>query len=664
MARQIIDTGTLALNGQDGDTNRDAADKCNANFAELYNQNENFVRGAGVVQGGAMVVFAGTTGNQVAAATGGAPGTAAFKNTTDFASAAQGDKADNAQPKLSPGDNITIDNTDPLNPIISASGGGAGTVQTVAGVDPVGGNIPAAALATALGVDNKLDADDAAASAVKLQTARTINGESFDGTADITVTDDTKEPAIAAGSTAQYLNGAKAWADFSASVLSAVLQGLDLGTATAVMATDSVLSGIGKLQAQISARARSGVNNDITRLTAIDATGYGILRDGLPVFTGATSGVAGVRGLVPAPVALGSNPKFLSDDGTWKEAAAGGGGMAVGTMFPWKYSRATIPGGSLPHDGQIVTNGRTLYPDLWALIQAFCVTDAVWLAAPYTSRGMFSLGDGSTNFRMPDDNAKYSDGLTISAMTLRGDGKNSAGTPGLHQADQLQSFKMRTAEAAGVPTGVAGFTADATTTPGLRTGASTATLYSTHTSTPITDGVNGTPRVGSETRPANSTVIWCTVAAKTAVNTGSVDVTVLSNTVTAQGVSLTQQGSAITDLQGKQVITKKWTSADLAWANGGTLNLTHTLGIAWSFAVIKLKYKQAINGMAVGELSQISSILTTVAGSGNFGVEIRRPTTTNATLQIASNGIFSASAAGAATTVTPAQVDIVVELYA
>lgn len=269
MARQIIDTGTLALNGQDGDTNRDAADKCNANFAELYSQNENFVRGAGVVQGGALVIFAGTTGNQVAAAPGGAPGTAAFKNTTDFASAEQGEKADNAQPKLSPGANITIDSTDPLNPVISASGGGAGTVQTVAGVDPVGGDIPSAELATALGVDNKLDADEAAASAVKLQDARNINGVSFDGTQDITIEDGTKEPKIATGTSAQYLNGNKAWADFAAAVRSAVLTGLSVGTATAVLATDSVLSGIGKLQAQISARARSGANSDITSLSGL-----------------------------------------------------------------------------------------------------------------------------------------------------------------------------------------------------------------------------------------------------------------------------------------------------------------------------------------------------------------------------------------------------------
>ena len=45
-------------------------------------------------------------------------------------------------------------------------------------------------------VDNTADASKSVASAAKLTTARTINGVSFDGTANITVADNTKEPAF------------------------------------------------------------------------------------------------------------------------------------------------------------------------------------------------------------------------------------------------------------------------------------------------------------------------------------------------------------------------------------------------------------------------------------------------------------------------------------
>ena len=47
--------------------------------------------------------------------------------------------------------------------------------------------------------------------ATKLQTARTINGTSFDGSANITIIDSTKEPAITAGTTSQYWRGDKSW---------------------------------------------------------------------------------------------------------------------------------------------------------------------------------------------------------------------------------------------------------------------------------------------------------------------------------------------------------------------------------------------------------------------------------------------------------------------
>ena len=53
----------------------------------------------------------------------GALGTAAAANTGDFATAAQGAKADTALQSVVAGTLVSIDNTDPLNPVISASAG-------------------------------------------------------------------------------------------------------------------------------------------------------------------------------------------------------------------------------------------------------------------------------------------------------------------------------------------------------------------------------------------------------------------------------------------------------------------------------------------------------------------------------------------------------------
>jgi hypothetical protein len=58
-------------------------------------------------------------------------------------------------------------------------------------------------------VDNTADASKSVASAAKLTTPITINGVSFDGSANITVSDSTKEPVITTGTSAQYIRGDK-----------------------------------------------------------------------------------------------------------------------------------------------------------------------------------------------------------------------------------------------------------------------------------------------------------------------------------------------------------------------------------------------------------------------------------------------------------------------
>lgn len=66
-----------------------------------------------------------------------------------------------------------------------------------------------------------------------------------------------KEPTIAAGATAQYWRGNKAWRDFFTDVRAATLTGLSTATNAVIAATDTVLAALGKLQAQVSAKANA-----------------------------------------------------------------------------------------------------------------------------------------------------------------------------------------------------------------------------------------------------------------------------------------------------------------------------------------------------------------------------------------------------------------------
>ncbi|MGN5592557.1 phage tail-collar fiber domain-containing protein [Stutzerimonas nitrititolerans] len=79
---------------------------------------------------------------------------------------------------------------------------------------------------------------------------------------------DEKEPAIAPGTAGQYWRGNKTWRDFATDVRAAVLSGLSIASATAVAATDSLLTAIGKLQAQITGLATSKLDINANAVSA------------------------------------------------------------------------------------------------------------------------------------------------------------------------------------------------------------------------------------------------------------------------------------------------------------------------------------------------------------------------------------------------------------
>ncbi|AUV61903.1 tail protein [Pseudomonas phage Littlefix] len=410
-----------------------------------------------------------------------------------------------------------------------------------------------------------------------------------------------KEPVIAAGTELQYLNGLKQWVSIYASVRAASLTGFVTDTATAVTALDTVLVALGKLQAQITSsaadinnRAMKGANSDITSLSGL-TTPLSIAQGGNGALVGESKASANdplnngkytTSGTWTGSVFPGAdsrNQGYLQHDnwtatdyafqswisidpevtrrqrfktagvwGEWVEIKSGGGaGMAVGTTYPWTVSRATIPAGSVPRDGQLLD--RATWPDLWALYSTVAIDDSVWLAAPYDKRGLPSKGNGTTTFRMPDTNGKAADGFTISAMTLRGDGRNSAGSAGLHQTDQFQGFRLEHSlkpnyMLQGLNSGYPGASNSASLF-----GAYFQQVGINYFSLPkfSADGANGTPRFGAETRGSNETVIWCTHGAAKEVNTGSVDVTALATTVVQHTADIAKlQQRKVTQLLG------------------------------------------------------------------------------------------------------------------
>lgn len=139
--------------------------------------------------------------------------------------------------------------------------------------------------------------------------------------------------------------------------------------------------------------AQSGVNSDITQLT-------------------------GLQG----PLTLNADAAGDYDAVTLRQLKANSGGSGptmngvlnnfIGAVEWFNGSRAKLPPGYVAADGQ--TLQRSAYPDLWAAISSNflnSVTEAQWntqvsnaRGSFYYNRGSYSLGDGSTTFRVPDLN--------------------------------------------------------------------------------------------------------------------------------------------------------------------------------------------------------------------------------------------------------------------
>lgn len=136
MARQEILLGSTP-DGEGGDNARTAFGRVNEMTAELYQR-----VGAAEESQGATGAAVETLQAEVSSA---AESIGHLQTSREF--------------NLTAGENINIDRTDPENPVISATsgGGGLGTVTSVAGVSPEGGDVPVEALADAIGLGGKVD---------------------------------------------------------------------------------------------------------------------------------------------------------------------------------------------------------------------------------------------------------------------------------------------------------------------------------------------------------------------------------------------------------------------------------------------------------------------------------------------------------------------------
>lgn len=205
--------------------------------------------------------------------------------------------------------------------------------------------------------------------------------------------------------------------------------------------------------------------------------------------------------------------------------------LPIGSMVP--FPKGVVPPGFLEADGSV--RSTATYPDL-----------AAYLGTTFNT-GTEPAG----HFRLPESRGEFLRGWD------HGRGVDAGRSLGSFQLDALQGHKFRilTGDGDGYlhsPSGTGG------AGPGTSFVISQGTSKEFLVGDPISDSLNGEPRVGKETRPRNLAVMWCIKAWSALVNQGYIDVASLATQVAgfaARATALEDRPRGIGDGQAWQNVT-------------------------------------------------------------------------------------------------------------
>lgn len=169
--------------------------------------------------------------------------------------------------------------------------------------------------------------------------------------------------------------------------------------------------------------------------------------------------------------------------------------LPVGAMV--HFPKGTVPAGFLEVDGSV--QSIAALPDL----------------AAYLGTTFNTGGEGAGNFRLPESRGEFLRGWD------HGRGVDLGRAIGSWQADAFQGHYHASAADTARPYSTGGTTGDYL----ARFGTGNPTTNGVREA--INNGVDGSPRTASETRPRNLAVMWCIKAWNAPINQGQVDVAAL-----------------------------------------------------------------------------------------------------------------------------------------
>ncbi|MDP9507896.1 phage tail protein [Pseudomonas protegens] len=230
--------------------------------------------------------------------------------------------------------------------------------------------------------------------------------------------------------------------------------------------------------------------------------------------------------------------------------------LPVGAMVP--FPKGTVPAGFLEVDGSV--QSAATYPDL----------------AAYLGTTFNTGGEGAGNFRLPESRGEFLRGWD------HGRGVDGGRSPGSWQADAFQGHYHASAADTARPYSTGGTVGDYL----ARFGTGNPTTNGVRDA--INNGVDGTPRTASETRPRNLAVMWCIKAWNAPSNQGNIDVAALAAEVqklkalsgsSYQGLYVSASGTnALISVKARSLIVGKGSAAQALNAVDLSINL-QTMGL-------------------------------------------------------------------------------------
>lgn len=168
--------------------------------------------------------------------------------------------------------------------------------------------------------------------------------------------------------------------------------------------------------------------------------------------------------------------------------------LTASSGVPSWAAQVTLP------PGMIVPYAGTAAPSGWLSCNGSAVSRTTYAALFAAIGTTYGAGDGSTTFNLPNTQGVF---LRGSGSQIIG-GVTYSGAQGTTQGDQIQGHKHNASDGSNW----VGSAFNGSVVSGYSASVTTPTDKQMQTSSPITDGVNGTPRTGSETRPANISVLY------------------------------------------------------------------------------------------------------------------------------------------------------------